>query len=354
MRDAQRIMTYNNRKFQTPILYGVEHVEIVQNACEGFDYNKKVDLGDGESVMFKDAGHIFGSSFLEVEADGKRIGFSGDIGNDGAPILKDTQALGEVDILLCESTYGDRIHESAGMRDEIINTLVKEAASRGGAIMVPAFSIERTQELLYSLHTLSEQGTLPKIPIFVDSPLAINVTKVYKQYPEYYDKEACAHYTQGEDFLTFPRLEMTATKQQSKSINAKQPPKMIIAGAGMMNGGRILHHAHRYLSDPKSTLIIVGYQAKGSLGRRLYEGANTVKIFDDEIDVRCTVKAIGALSAHGDQQKLMTWINTAPVAPKKIYYVHGEPHAATALSQKVIDEMGIEGHFPAFGETVEI
>ncbi|PIR77724.1 MAG: MBL fold hydrolase, partial [Candidatus Magasanikbacteria bacterium CG10_big_fil_rev_8_21_14_0_10_38_6] len=268
--------------------------------------------------------------------------------------LKDTQPLGDVDVLLCESTYGDRIHEASTMRDEIIQKLVTEAAHNGGAIMIPAFSIERTQELLYSLETLATEGKLPQMPIFVDSPLAIKVTKVFKEFPEYYDKEACKKYMQGNDFLQFPRLEMTNTKEESKKINDINPPKMIIAGAGMMNGGRILHHAHRYLSDPKSTLIIVGYQAQGSLGRRLYEGAESVKIFGDEIPVRCTVKAIGALSAHGDQHKLMSWVGTATQAPKKIYYVHGEPHAATALAHKIKQDMGISGFIPEYAETIEV
>ncbi len=354
MDDAQRIMTYNNQKFQTPILYSMEDVERAERLFEGFDYNTKVDLGEGENVMFKDAGHIYGSSFLEVEADGKRIGFSGDIGNDGAPILKDTAKLGEVDTLLCESTYGDRIHETPDTRDNIIHGLIREAAERGGAIMVPAFSIERTQELLYSLHTLSEQGKMPKMPIYVDSPLAIKVTEVYSKYPEYYDKEACKHYMNGDDFLSFPNLEMTGSREQSKAINRKKPPMLIIAGAGMMNGGRILHHAHRYLSDPKSTLIIVGYQAEGSLGRQLYEGTKKVEIFGDEIPVRCTIKAVGALSAHGDQHKLVSWVGGAESMPKKLYFVHGEPHAANALKEKMKNDIGVDGFFPEYGEIVEI
>ena len=221
--------------------------------------------------------------------------------------------------------------------------------------MVPAFSLERTQEFLYELNKLSEQDkSLPDIPIFLDSPLAIKATKVYKKYPEYYDKEAACLHDAGDDFLDFPQLKMTPTKLESKEINHVRGPKMVIAGAGMMNGGRILHHALRYLSDENSTLLIVGYQANGTLGRKLYEGRKRVKVMKEMVAVNCTVKAIGALSAHGDQDKLVRWVGTAKNSLKEVYCVHGEPVAATDLAHRIKKDLGLKTYIPEYKEVVEV
>ncbi|MFA4831497.1 MAG: MBL fold metallo-hydrolase [Patescibacteria group bacterium] len=353
--DAHSIMEYDNRKFNAPILFDKSDMANAVSQCHGVDYHVEIDLGGGVKAIGKDAGHIFGSAFIEISAEGKKIVFSGDIGNENVPILKDTEALGDVDLLLCESTYGDRIHEDVDTRRNIILNLIREGIKRGGTIMLPAFSLERTQELLYELNLLSEHDKiLPNIPIFVDSPLAIQATEVYKKYPEYYDLAASKLREIGDDFFDFPNLKMTATREESKAINNARGPKMVVAGAGMMNGGRILHHAIRYLSDPNSILIIVGYQAEGTLGRRLYEGAKQVEIFGEKIKVKCAVKAIGALSAHGDQKKLIDWVGGAEKLPKKIYCVHGEPHAATELAHRLRDQLGIETFVPEEGGVVDL
>jgi len=353
--DAYHIMEYDNRKFGYPILFNEEDIRLAKSYCKGVKYGEVIDFGEEVSAVWKDAGHIFGAAFIEVSVDKKRIAFSGDIGNEDVPILKDTEKLSEVDILLCESTYGNRIHEDVDRRREIILNLVKEGVTKGGTIMVPAFSLERTQEFLYELNKLSEYDkTLPNIPVFVDSPLAINATKVYKKYPQYYDKEAKELHDAGDDFFDFPNLQVTYSKRESQKINHIPGPKMVIAGAGMMNGGRILHHAVRYLSDPNSTLIIVGYQANGTLGRKLYEGVKRVKIFHEDVDVHCNIKAIGALSAHGDQKKLLDWVGTAGKHLKEVYCVHGEPVAATELAHRVEDKYKIEAFVPEYGERIEI
>jgi len=355
--DAYQIMEYAHRKFQNPILYETTDIASTAELCQGISYHEEIDLGNGIKATFKDAGHIFGSVFVEIRVDDKLVVFSGDIGNINEPIVKDTEAISPgVDLLVCESTYGDRLHESIKQRQEMILELFVEAYKKGGTLMIPAFSLERTQELLYDLNHLSEvEKTLPPMPIFLDSPLAIDATKVYEKYPEYYDAEATKLHKIGDDFLQFQQLRMTYTKEQSKEINNIRGPKVIIAGAGMMNGGRILHHALRYLSDPRSTLLIIGYQAEGTLGRRLYEGAKHVKVFAEEVAVNCSVKAVGALSAHGDQNKLVSWIKSSGgKLPKTIYFVHGEPHAVTELAHKVRDIFGVETLIPEFGEKVEI
>lgn len=351
--DAHQIMEYNNKKFQQPILFSAQDIAEASLQCEGVDYDEEVKIGD-MTVKFHDAGHIFGSSFIEIHGEGKTVVFSGDVGNVDAPIIKDTERLPAMDALLCESTYGDRIHESPAERDQLLLSLLQEGAARGGTIMIPAFSLERTQELIYRLHEFSEHDhTLPNIPIYLDSPLAINAMKIYKKYKEYYDEEALTH-KGNDDFLDFPQLHITHTREESKSINNIRGSKIIIAGAGMMNGGRIVHHALRYLPDPASTLIIVGYQAQGTLGRKLYEGAEKVKIFGEDVQVHCKIKAIGGLSAHADQNKLIGWIREAKHRPAKVYCVHGEPEAATALAHKIRDEFQIEAFVPERGETVEV
>lgn len=354
--DAYHIMKYNNKKFQSPILYDETDITQAFNLCKGIDYHESVKVVDNIEAVWKDAGHIFGAAFIEVQAEGKNIVFSGDIGNSDAPILRGTDQLGKADILLCESTYGDRLHESRKESMDLVLKLIKEGYERGGAIMVPAFSLERTQEFLYDLNQMSEYNkTLPqRLPIFLDSPLAIRALATYKKYPEYYNREALKLYKAGDDFFQFPGLQITESPEQSKMINRVKNPKLIIAGSGMMNGGRILHHAFRYLSDPKSTLLIVGFQAERTLGRRLYEGAETVEIFGETVDVRCSIKAIGGLSAHADQNKLLSWIRGAEKVPEKVFCVHGEPNSATILGHKLRDELGCKPFVPEYGETVKI
>lgn len=353
--DAYGIMVENNKKYQTPILFDSVDIAKSMALCQGIKYREKIEVLPNVFATWKDAGHVFGAAFIEVDAEGKRIGFSGDIGNENVPILQDTEKLGNLDVLLCESTYGDRVHEDLQMRQSLFLNLLKEGIKRGGTIMIPAFSLERTQEILYELNRLIEyKESLPKIPIFLDSPLAIDMTTVYKRYPEYYDDEAMRLHLVGDDFLDFPGLEVTYTREQSKKINSIPGAKIVIAGAGMMNGGRIVHHALHHLSDPASTLLIVGYQAQGTLGRRLYEGAANVQIFDEYVQVNCAVKAIGALSAHGDQAKLIKWVGEAEKIPQKIFCVHGEPHAATELAHRLRDKYKIETFVPEEGEEVEI
>lgn len=353
-RDAYEIMNYNYHKFQEPVLFETTDIAAAAELLEGVNYHEKLDLGDGITAVWKDAGHIFGSAFIEIFDGKNKIVFSGDIGNVNEPIVKDTESISPaVDLLICESTYGDRLHEAIEVRQKLILQLFTEAYKKKGVLMIPAFSLERTQELLYDLNELSEYDkTLPQMPIFLDSPLAINATKIYEKYPEYYDMEASQLHNLGDDFLKFPQLKLTYTKEQSMEINKIRGPKVVIAGAGMMNGGRILHHAFRYLSDVASTLLIIGYQAQGTLGRRLYEGAKRVKIFGKDVSVACTVKAIGALSAHGDQKKLLEWIGSGQKPPKEIYFVHGEPHASTELAHRTRDLYGVDTFVAEMGERV--
>lgn len=362
MEDALSVMEYDHKKFGRPILYGHEDIAGVMGQFKAVEYGVETRFiassrkQDDASATFHDAGHIFGSAFIEIAGDGKKVVFSGDMGNVEVPILRDTEMLPDnVDAVVCESTYGDRIHESTQERQEIIEEHVIEAIKRGGVLMIPSFSLERTQELIYELNDLIDRKhRLPRVPIFLDSPLAIGALRVYRKYHDYYDGEAHKLYKNGDDLFQFPGLTMCETREQSKKINATPGPKIIIAGAGMMNGGRILHHALRYLSDERSTLLIVGYQSKGTLGRQILDGQTPVRVMGEQVQVRCHVKAIGALSAHGDQNKLLDWLGGAKTVPKKVYLNHGEPQASEALAKRLTSDLGIKATVVNSGLRVEV
>ena len=355
MEDALEVMEYDHRKFGKPILYEASDIAQVVAQFKPVDYYKELVLNDAK-VIFHDAGHIFGSSFIEIQAGGKKVVFSGDVGNVKAPIVRDTDSLpANIDALVCESTYGDRLHESTEERQTIIEAMVKEAVARGGVLMIPSFSLERTQELIYDLNDLVvRKNKLPTVPIFLDSPLAIGALHVYRKYHQYYDEDADRLFKDGDDLFSFPSLTVCKTRDDSKRINQVPAPKIIIAGAGMMNGGRIVHHALRYLSDAASTLLIIGYQAHGTLGRELLEGKKMVKIMGEKVQVRCLVKAIGALSAHGDQNKLLDWIGGGAMTPKKVYLNHGEPEASEALAKRIISDLGVKATVVDKGLKVEV
>lgn len=340
MEDALGVMTYDHKKMGKPIIYDEENIAGVMGEFKAVEYEQPLVLEE-ITVTFHDAGHIFGSAFIEFQVEGKKIVFSGDVGNVRVPILRDTEDLPkELDALICESTYGDRLHESSLTRQEFIERLISEAIGRGGVVMIPSFSLERTQELVYDLNDLIERKhKLARVPIFLDSPLAIDALKVYRKYPRYYDEEATRYFKEGDDMFAFPGLTPTYTRDDSMKINHTSGPKIIIAGAGMMNGGRIVHHALHYLSDARNTLLLIGYQSRGTLGRQIMEGQSPVKILGEEVAVHCQVKMIGALSAHGDQDKLLSWIDAA--APRQVFLNHGDPAAKEALSKK-LGELGVK------------
>ena len=240
------------------------------------------------------------------------------------------------------------------MRKEVLEDMIEDVVKMGGVLMIPAFAMERTQEMLYEINSLAEQGRIPRLPIFIDSPLAIKLTAVYKKYVSYYDPMAKAAIAEGDAIFNFPGLHMTLTTEESKSINSAPSPKVIIAGSGMSNGGRILHHEARYLSDPNSLILFIGYQAKGTLGRQILDGEKTVKIFGEEVAVKCKVRNIPGYSAHADQNQLLDWLSPMRQELKKIFITQGEGGASEALSQKIKDELAVETAVPEKGGVFEI
>ncbi len=352
--DAAQIMQEDAERDGTPVLYSPDDMRRAFDAMVGLDYSRWVTIGD-LSFRFRDAGHIFGSAFIEIrEVEGAHIAFSGDLGNDHVPILRETAQLAETDVLVMESTYGNRIHEDESTRRTMLHEAITKTIQRQGVLIIPAFAIERTQQVLYEMNRLVENGLIPRVNIYLDSPMAIKATDVIKEFPEYYDAEALRLVSSGDDLFSFEGLHQTMGREDSKTINDAARPKVIIAGSGMMNGGRILHHLVRYLGDDRSTVLIIGFQAEGTLGRRLYEGERRVTVLGQRVEVRATIESIGAYSAHADQNKLVRWVGEAARRPKHVYCVHGDEGASVALATRLKNEFNLQADVPRQGESVSI
>ncbi len=334
-------------------LYGEDAVKKAMGNWEVLPYDKDVVIGELH-IRFRDAGHILGSAMLEIEHNGKKLVYSGDLGNSPAPLLPDTALLSGIDFLIMEAVYGDKLHENRDERIGLLKAAVLDTIKKEGVLMIPAFSIERTQDLLVELNDLVEGKEIPEIPVFVDSPLAIKVTKVYQKSKEYFNQEVARAIKGGDDIFKFPRLRFTESSRDSIAIKGVPNPKIIIAGSGMSNGGRILHHEKNYLSDPKNTLLLVGYQAVGTMGRALQEGIKTVTIFDEKIPVNAKVMNIGGYSAHKDMNALLEFVETMKATIKKVFIVHAEPGVALFFSQRLRDYLAVDTLVPKEGDVVEI
>lgn len=343
--DSENILNKEAVREGRPPLYDTDDVNRLMSHWKGVGYHRPMEFG-GFKIEFFDAGHILGSAIIKIEAEGKTIVFSGDLGNSPAPIIQSTEKISSADYCLIESVYGDRLHEPADKRRGMLEDAIEDTVKSGGVLMIPAFAMERTQDLLYHLHQLFEEGRIPRVPVFIDSPLAIKVTAVYKKYEANFNQEVLKMERAGDDILNFPGLRLTLTTEQSKEINNVPAPKIILAGSGMSHGGRILHHESRYLSDPKSTILFVGYQARGSLGERIRNGAKSARIFGQEIPVRCRVREISAYSAHADQRQLLDWVKPMRMSLKKVFVVQGEEEASNVLAQKIRDEYAVDAIAP--------
>ena len=312
----------------------------------GKNYGERFQVIPGVACTFVEAGHILGSAMMliEIEAEGKivRIGFTGDVGRSTLPIIRDPEPMPEVDYLICESTYGDREHDNIlTARDKLRDDIVRTAA-RGGKILIPAFSLERTQELVYDLHVLWDEKAIPAIPIIIDSPLATKVTEIFKKHPECYDRDIYDRFLQkAHNPFQFSLVNYTETVEQSKELNGTRGPIIIMAGSGMCEAGRIRHHLRNELADPRNTVLIVGYMAENTLGRRILDPAITeVKIFDEVIRKKAEVQYINAYSGHADKNDLDQLIQ-AQKHLKGLFLVHGEEQAIQALAGRASAVMNV-------------
>ncbi|MFA6608579.1 MAG: MBL fold metallo-hydrolase [Candidatus Paceibacterota bacterium] len=316
-------------------------------------FTLKTNDGDA-TFVFHDAGHILGSGIIEIEYKGKRLAFTGDLGNSPSPLMRDTTPLKNIDYLVMESVYGDRNHKDKDKRVEILKEAIITTIAKEGTVIIPAFSIERTQEMLLAFNELVESNQIPPVPVYLDSPLGINITKVYKKYESWFNENTEKIIKSGDDIFAFKGLVQTPSPEESRTINNDQRPKIIIAGSGMSNGGRILHHEARYLSDPKSTIIIVGYQAANTLGRKIVDGAHEVFINGMPVMIRARVVNIHGFSAHKDSDHLIEFVKSTAPTLKKIFVVLGEPKSAYYLGQKLHEIYQLPVLVPEKGETVEI
>ncbi|MBM3256854.1 MAG: MBL fold metallo-hydrolase [Candidatus Liptonbacteria bacterium] len=355
--DSEHLLQKEAERERTAPLYTVIDIETAMRHWHGVPYHETIEYG-GMKISFLDAGHVLGSSIVKFEIREKNISrsivFSGDLGNDSAPIIKPTEQVEAADYCIIESTYGDRVHEEAMKQEEALEDVIEATVKAGGTLLIPAFALERTQKLLYHLNNLFEKGKVPRAPVFIDSPLAIKLTGVYKKYEHYFNKETRAQVKSGDDILNFPNLRLCLTSEQSKEINEVMPPKIIIAGSGMSQGGRILHHEKRYLPDPKSTILFAGYQTKGSLGRAILDGAKKVTIHGEEVEVHARRVAVSGYSAHADQPKLLHWLRSMRYSLRKVFVVQGENGASLTLAGKIKDMFAVEAVVPKKGESFEL
>jgi metallo-beta-lactamase family protein len=338
-------------------LYTAEEGARAAERVRGLAYGKPVPLVSGCRATFRRAGHILGSASVLLDLDGdqgpRRLVFSGDVGRYAAPILLDPEPVGEADYVVVESTYGDRRHDHTPVPEQI-ERVVRQAHDRGGALVVPAFAVGRTQELIYHLRALEDAGRIPKLPTYVDSPMAIEATGLYCEHPEDLDPDTAKPVLSGACPLRTDRFQLTRSVEESRAINDVRGPAIIIAASGMATGGRILHHLRRRLPDPKTTVLLVGYQAVETRGRLLQDGARTLRMFGEEVPVRARVETIHGLSAHADADGLMRWLRTTTGQPRRVFVVHGDPGPADALAARIRAELGWDAVVPDYRERVAL
>ena len=356
-KDVERV---NRKRGETRrTLYTPEDVEHLVQHFDLHPYHQPWTLDEGVTVEYWDAGHIIGSALTVLEfrdgARSVRLGMTGDLGRANRPILRDPEVHPGVDALVLESTYGDRIHPSPQQTEADLISIVHGAIERGGRLLVPAFAVGRTQELVATLHALTERGSIPELPIYVDSPLARNATAVYQHHPECFDEETLAQFRhEGGAPFGFARLRYVSSPEESRALNDIQQPCVIIAASGMCEGGRILHHLQNGLPDPKDTVLFVGFQAEGTLGRRISEGAEVVNIFGEPVTRKASVASLQGFSAHADQAEILSWVGRLQPRPKKVWLVHGEAGPGTVLAGLLHDRLGIDAQVAVPGQEVRL
>jgi metallo-beta-lactamase family protein len=335
-------------------IYTAENIKKALDLWETLEYGQKLNVDHGFQFSYKDSGHILGSGILEIIYNNKKIVFTGDLGNSPSPLLRDTEKITGVDYLFMESCYGDRNHEDRDTRKNRLQEVINQNYNRKGTLIIPTFSLERTQELLYEIDTLVEGKLIQQMPIFLDSPLAIKLTAIYRKYEKYFNPTATRIIKGGDDIFNFIGLHMTPETEDSKAILNVPDPKIIMAGSGMSNGGRILHHEKNYLPYANNTILLIGYQSVGTLGRSIENGTKKLHIMGEDIHVKAHVEMISGYSGHKDSDHLVEFVEDTAKTVKKVFLLMGEPKASMFLAQKLKDNLGVDSYVPTSGEEITI
>jgi metallo-beta-lactamase family protein len=354
MIDSMKIVNRAAEEIQKEPLYLQGDVDNALARWNTKDYHEPMIFDcDGEplTVTFRDAGHILGSSMVVFSYKGTKIAFTGDLGNTPSTLMADTEVMRDIDYLAIESVYGDRNHEMHFERKQKLQDIILRTVKEKGILIIPAFSVERTQELLFELNDMVENKEVPRVPTYLDSPLAIKVTDVFKRNKKYLNKSVQER-MKSDDIFDFPGLIRVGDSEESKAIKEVPGPKIIIAGAGMMNGGRVVHHAKNYLNNPHATLLVVGYQAPGTLARLLVDGIKMVRIFGIEVEVRAQVETLTGYSAHKDSDDLVSFVEPMVGRLKKVFVILGELKASLFLAQRIKDTYNVEVSVPDKGDKV--
>ena len=338
-------------------LYTVDEAETALKHFETHTNNEKIELYDGIDFTFRNAGHILGSAFIEfsITENGKetKIVFSGDVGQHGQPIIKDPSRVPHADFIITESTYGDRVHPVYD-REEELRKIVVEAVARGGNLIIPAFAVGRTQIMLYYLKKLMEAKKIPEIPIVIDSPMATKATQLTLMNPDEYDDEAQTIYNKDGNLLSLPQIRFTQSVEESRALNFMPSPMIIISASGMADAGRVLHHLKHNLWRADSTVLFAGFQAEGSLGRLLIDGAKRVRIMGEEIVVKAKIQFMEGFSAHADKNQMLEWFRAMEKRPKAFFVVHGDHDAAFNFAEELQRNLGTATAIPQYGDSVVI
>ncbi|MDD5435264.1 MAG: MBL fold metallo-hydrolase [Nitrospira sp.] len=354
---VNKIRRRHNEPEQTP-LYTINDIPPALKLFNGHSYDHAFSIANNVEVMFHDAGHILGSAItvLDINDNGRKLTvcFTGDLGRYNMPIIRDPFVVSDADILIIESTYGERLHSDINNVQNKLTEIINKTVARGGKLIVPSFALERTQELIYNLHQLKLDHAIPDIPVYIDSPLAIDATDIFRIHPECYDLETAELLRTESDPFGFRGLRYVSTAEESKSLNHLKTPAMIIAGSGMAEAGRVLHHLRNNISNPKNTVLIVGWQAQNTLGRKIADKWPEVAIFGEKYKLRCQVEVFDEFSAHADRNDLIKWALAGKDNWKQVFVVHGEESAALALAG-AFNEAGLHNvAVPVLGQSFEI
>ena len=354
MRDALKVMHYEAKRYGNPVLYEEKDIDVCLSLWKTVDYDERISLPEDITAWYTDVGHILGSGMVHITRNDKKVVFTGDIGNVPQPLLRAPVIPKDYDYMVIESVYGDRLHEEVAERTAMLRHYIEDTQAKGGTLIIPAFSLERTQAMLFEINNMVEAGDIKSLPVFLDSPLAIKVTSTYKKFTKYLRPEIQAQIKSGDDVFDFDGLKFTETMRDSDSIKKVKGAKIIIAGSGMSHGGRIRKHEREYLGDSTTTLLLVGYQSVGSMGRLVQDGARSITIDGEKVKIKAQVAQIRGYSGHADRDQLLELVSHGGEKAKQVFVTMGEERSSLFLTQRLRDYLGINAVAPELNQEVVI